>query len=135
MLTKQLSLQAVPAAFSSIAFFVIVIWIISGPVFKFSDTWQLVINTSTTIVTFLMVFLIQRSQIKNHWLFNLSLNELVASSREASNRLIDVEDLSQSELELLHSYYVKLAQGQKRSQPQGNTFDRRRRINGLFIFI
>ena len=101
------------AAFS-IAFFVIVIWIISGPVFKFSDTWQLVINTSTTIVTFLMVFLIQRSQNKESLAVQLKLNELVASSREASNRLIDVEDLSQSELELLHSYYVKLARRAKK---------------------
>ncbi len=101
------------AAFS-IAFFIIVIWIVTGPVFKFSDTWQLVINTGTTIVTFLMVFLIQRSQNKESLAVQLKLNELVASSREASNRLIDVEDITQDELELLHRYYVKLARRAKK---------------------
>ncbi len=101
------------AAFS-IAFFIIVIWIVTGPVFKYSDTWQLVINTGTTIVTFLMVFLIQRSQNKESLAVQLKLNELVASSKEASNRLIVVEDLSQDELELFHKYYVKLARRAKK---------------------
>jgi low affinity Fe/Cu permease len=96
------------AAFT-VAGFIVVIWLITGPVFKYSDTWQLVINTGTTIVTFLMVFLIQRSQNKESLAVQLKLNELVASSKDASNRLIDVEDLSQDELELLHKYFVKLA--------------------------
>jgi low affinity Fe/Cu permease len=96
------------AAFS-VAFFVIVIWIVTGPVFKFSDTGQLVINTSTTIITFLMVFLIQRSQNKESLAVQLKLNELVASSRDASNRLIDVEDLTEDELEHLHNFYINLA--------------------------
>jgi len=104
------------AAFSA-AFFVIVIWIVSGPIFKFSDTWQLVINTSTTIITFLMVFLIQRSQNKESLAVQLKLNELVASSKDASNRLIDVEDLTQDELEHLHKFYIKLA---RRAEKEAN---------------
>jgi len=104
------------AAFS-IAFLVIIIWIISGPIFSFSDTWQLVINTGTTIITFLMVFLIQRSQNKESLAVQLKLNELVASSSEASNRLIDVEDLTQTELEHLHKFYIKLA---KKAEKEAN---------------
>ena len=82
----------------------------TGPLFGFSDTWQLVINTSTTIVTFLMVFLIQRAQNKDARAIQLKLNELVAASGRASNRLIDVEDLTEAELETLHKFYVKLSQ-------------------------
>ena len=96
------------AAFS-VAFLVIVIWLVTGPIFNFSDTWQLVINTGTTIITFLMVFLIQRSQNKESLAVQLKLNELVASSSDASNRLIDIEDLTQAELEHLHKFYIKLA--------------------------
>jgi low affinity Fe/Cu permease len=88
---------------------VVLVWLISGPIFAFSDTWQLVINTGTTIVTFLMVFLIQRSQNKESMAVQLKLNELVAALEGASNRLIDVEDLSEDELKTLHSFYAKLA--------------------------
>ena len=88
---------------------VIVTWVVTGPLFGFSDTWQLVINTGTTIVTFLMVFLIQRSQNKDSLALQLKLNELVAAVQGASNRLIDVEDLSEDELHQLHQFYVKLA--------------------------
>ena len=87
---------------------VILLWLISGPLFGFSDTWQLVINTGTTIVTFLMVFLIQRSQNKESMAVQLKLNELVAAIEGASNRLIDVEDLSEEELKTLHEFYGKL---------------------------
>lgn len=83
----------------------IVGWAASGPVFGFSDTWQLVINTSTTIITFLMVFLIQKTQNKDSKATQLKLNELVAASRKASNRLVDIEDLSEEELDTLHKYY------------------------------
>lgn len=93
-----------------IAFLTVVIWAVTGPVFKYSETWQLVINTGTTIVTFLMVFLIQKSQNKDSLAIQLKLNELVASSQFASNRLIDVEDLSEKELQTLHNYYLKLSQ-------------------------
>ena len=82
-----------------IACLVIVVWAITGPLFGFSDTWQLVINTGTTIVTFLMVFLIQRSQNKDALAIHLKLNELVAAMEGASNRLIDVEDLTEAEIQ------------------------------------
>src|SRR5919112_3753017 len=88
---------------------VIVVWAVLGPVFGFSDTWQLVINTGTTIVTFLMVFLIQRAQNKDALALQLKLNELVAAIEGASNRLIDVEDLDEKELNTLHEYYGRLA--------------------------
>lgn len=98
-----------PAAFLT-AFLVIIIWGISGPLFGFSDTWQLVINTSTTIVTFLMVFVIQQSQNKDTLAIQLKLNELIASSEKASNRLVDIEDLTEAELDKVKRFYIKLAQ-------------------------
>ena len=91
-----------------IALAVIITWLITGPLFNFSDTWQLVINTSTTIITFLMVFLIQRSQNKESLSIQIKLNELIASSRLASNRLIDIEDLTEEELVALEKYYIEL---------------------------
>jgi len=97
-----------------IAFFVIVIWALSGPIFGFGDTWQLVINTSTTIVTFLMVFLIQQTQNKDSKAMELKLNELVAATKGASNRLIDVEALSEDELDILHGYFQQLVKLSKR---------------------
>jgi low affinity Fe/Cu permease len=87
----------------------IVVWALIGPVFRFSDTWQLVINTSTTIVTFLMVFLIQRAQNKDSLAIHLKLNEIVAALAGASNRLVDVESLSEKELAQLHRFYSELA--------------------------
>jgi low affinity Fe/Cu permease len=93
---------------------VILVWAATGPLFRFSDTWQLVINTGTTIVTFLMVFLIQRSQNKESLAVQLKLNELVAAVNGASNRLIDVEDLTEDELNTLHKYYAQLADMAKR---------------------
>lgn len=88
---------------------IVFVWIVTGPIFKWSDTWQLVINTGTTIVTFLMVFLIQRAQNKESQAIQLKLNEIVAAMDQASNRLVDVEDLSEKELETLHGRYRKLA--------------------------
>ncbi len=87
----------------------IIVWAASGPLFHYSDTWQLVINTSTTIVTFLMVFQIQRAQNKDSLALHLKLNEIVAVIQGASNRLIDVESLSEDELTTLHRYYGELA--------------------------
>jgi low affinity Fe/Cu permease len=95
------------AAFG-LALGVVIVWVLFGPMFRFSDTWQLVINTGTTIVTFLMVFLIQRTQNKDSLAIHLKLNELVAAIQGASNRLIDVEALSEKELEILHSHYAEL---------------------------
>ena len=112
------SLQATKATGTSGAFIlalsIIIVWAITGPLFQFSDTWQLVINTGTTIVTFLMVFLIQRTQNKDAQAIHLKLNELVAAIEGASNRLIDVEDLTESELETLHKHYQKLGQMAKK---------------------
>jgi low affinity Fe/Cu permease len=99
---------------SSTAFLIalgtILAWGISGPLFNFSDTWQLVINTSTTIVTFLMVFLIQQSQNKDTMALQLKLNELIAATRGASNRLIDIEDLTEDELIVLKKFYIELSE-------------------------
>ncbi|HRO41555.1 MAG TPA: low affinity iron permease family protein [Flavipsychrobacter sp.] len=97
-----------PAAFIT-AFLIIIVWAISGPFFGFSDTWQLVINTGTTIITFLMVFVIQQSQNKDTIALQLKLNELIASSDKASNRLIDIEDLTEEELQTLKKFYVYLS--------------------------
>src|SRR5262245_6937987 len=85
-------------------------WALLGPVFDFSDTWQLVINTGTTIVTFIMVFLIQRSQNKDALAIHLKLNELVAAMGGASNRMIESETLTERELAVLHKHYHELAQ-------------------------
>jgi low affinity Fe/Cu permease len=96
------------------AFMVIIVWGITGPIFKFSNTWQLVINTGTTIITFLMVFVIQQSQNKDTVAIQLKLNELIAASSTASNRLIDVEDLTAKELETLKKFYIELAELSKK---------------------
>jgi low affinity Fe/Cu permease len=92
-----------------IAFGIVVIWAATGPIFAFSNTWQLVINTGTTIITFLMVFVIQQSQNKDTLAIQLKLNELIASDSAANNRLVDIEDLSPEELAVLKKFYVKLA--------------------------
>ena len=89
---------------------VVVVWIATGPLFGYSDTWQLVINTGTTIVTFLMVFLIQRSQNKESRAVQLKLNEIVAALEGASNRLIDVESLSERDLDVLRTHYTRLGE-------------------------
>ena len=97
-----------------VALATIVVWAVTGPVFGFSDTWQLVINTGTTVVTFLMVFLIQRSQNKDSRAVHLKLNEIVAALQGASNRLINVEDLTEAEIDLLHGHYQRLVAMAKR---------------------
>lgn len=111
-LLAQLSRLAADWSGSSTAFWLAVsavaLWLASGPYFGFSDTWQLVINTGTTIVTFLMVFLIQRAQNKDARAVHLKLNELVAAVQGASNRLINVEGLTEAEIEALHAYYGRL---------------------------
>ena len=98
----------------AVAALIIVAWLVTGPFFHYSDTWQLVINTGTTIVTFLMVFLIQRSQNKDSLALQLKLNEIVAAMTGASNRLIDIEDLTEYELRALHEHYKVLAAMAKR---------------------
>ena len=100
---------------------VIFIWLLTGPIFHDSDTWQLVINTGTTIVTFLMVFLIQRSQNKESLAVQLKLNEIVAALTGASNRLIDVEELDEAELKQLHLFYKTLARMAKSDMRLGQS--------------
>ncbi|MES2372885.1 MAG: low affinity iron permease family protein [Bacteroidota bacterium] len=92
-----------------IAVSVILVWLFTGPIFHYSDTWQLVINTGTTIVTFVMVFIIQHSQNKDTTAIQLKLNELIATNNKASNRLVNIEDLSEAELETLKGFYITLA--------------------------
>ena len=101
-----------PAAFC-VAFVTVLIWGAVGPLFHFSENWQLVINTGTTIVTFLMVFLIQQSQNKDSVAVHLKLNELLASSRNASNRMIGIEDLEEQDLRDVAAFYARLAERAK----------------------
>lgn len=119
-LMERLSYEATRITGTSYAFAtavaVIVIWAITGPIFGFSDTWQLVINTGTTIVTFLMVFLIQRAQNKDAIAIHLKLNEIVAAMQGASNRLIDVEDLSEADIQALRNHYRKLIELAKQDE-------------------
>ena len=93
----------------SVALLVVLVWAGTGPLFHYSETWQLVINTGTTIVTFLMVFVIQHAQNKDMRAVQLKLNELIAAVEGASNRLIDVEDLSDKEVEHLYTRFKTLA--------------------------
>lgn len=92
-----------------IALSLVVIWAVTGPLFDYSETWQLVINTGTTIITFLMVFLIQKSQNKDSKAIQLKLNELIAASKYTSNRMVDIEDLSEDELNDLREFYARLS--------------------------
>ncbi|ASL47753.1 hypothetical protein bAD24_III10180 [Burkholderia sp. AD24] len=103
-----------PVAFG-VAAITVIVWAVTGPLFHFSDGWQLVINTGTTIITFLMVFLIQQSQNKDSVAVHLKLNELLASHRAANDQLIGIEDASEDELRRLAAAYLRLA-----SRAQGN---------------
>jgi low affinity Fe/Cu permease len=107
MATKVIAVTGSPWAFF-VALLVIVAWAISGPIFDYSDTWQLVINTGTTIITFL------KSQNKDSKSLQLKLNELIAANKSASNRLIDVENLSEEELDVLHKYYCIMVEETKK---------------------
>jgi low affinity Fe/Cu permease len=90
------------------AVLVIVIWLVTGPIFHFSDTWQLIINTATTIITFLMVFLIQNTQNRDAKAMHLKLDELIRAVKEARNELVDIEDLSDEELQKLEQQFRRL---------------------------
>jgi low affinity Fe/Cu permease len=111
-----------PLAFFA-ACVVIVAWLVTGPVFAFSDTWQLVINTGTTIVTFLMVFLIQNSQNRDTAALQLKLDELIRSSQGAHNALLDLEELSVEELEAMRAKYEALAALAREKLRQGERDD------------
>jgi low affinity Fe/Cu permease len=117
---EKLAHKATVFSGSTIAFMLamstIIIWLLSGSYFNYSDTRQLVINTGTTIVTFLMVFLIQRMQNKDSRAIHLKLNELIAALEGPSNRLIDIEELTETEPETLSLYYRKLAEMAKKEK-------------------
>lgn len=102
-----------------IALGIIVAWILSGPVFGFSDTWQLVINTGTTIVTFLMVFLIQSTQNRDTAAIQLKLDELIRATEGAHNALLDLEELDEKMLAVFRARYEKLAREARARQAQG----------------
>lgn len=99
-----------------IAFLLVLAWALSGPVFHYSENWQLVINTGTTIITFLMVFLIQKSQNKDSLAIQLKLNELVAAHEFASNRLVNVENIPEEDLKIIQKYYTGLSNLTKKEE-------------------
>ena len=119
-LSERFATSVTKAAGSTGAFIVacllVIIWGITGPVFHYSETWQLVINTGTTIITFLMVFLIQKAQNKDSLAIQLKLNELVAAHKFASNRLVNVESMTEDELKVIQKYYSKLSEFAKNDE-------------------
>ncbi|ALW86932.1 hypothetical protein AUC43_18710 [Hymenobacter sedentarius] len=100
---------------------IVIVWAATGPIFHYSETWQLVINTGTTIITFLMVFLIQRAQNKDSLVLHLKLNELIAATKGASNRLINAQDFTEEEIQTLHDFYCALAELAKKDNDLGKT--------------
>jgi low affinity Fe/Cu permease len=112
-LFERFSNWATAATGSSAAFIIatstVLVWAVTGPLFHYSETWQLVINTGTTIITFLMVFLIQKSQNKDSKAVHLKLNELLASHEGTSNRMVNIEDLTEEELDHLYKFYIRLS--------------------------
>ena len=105
---RQISLQAGRPLTFFIACLLILVWALTGPIFNYSDTWQLVINTGTTIITFLMIFLVQSAQNRDAKALQLKLDELIYKMRPASNVMIDIEDLTEQELDVLAKKYKKL---------------------------
>lgn len=125
VLRKKLSLVALAAKVTKLAgstaaiicaFLFVILWAIAGPIFHYSENWQLVINTGTSIITFLMVFLIQKSQNKDSLAIQLKLNELVAAHEFASNRLVNVENMTEEELLVIQKYYTKLSEFSKKEE-------------------
>ena len=109
-----------PSAFM-ISAIVVVVWAITGPLFKFSDTWQLVINTGTTIITFLMVFLIQNTQNRDTEAMQLKLDELIRATQGAHNALLDLEELEEEELDEFRKRYLTLASSARRKMSTGDS--------------
>ena len=107
-----------PGAFIT-AVTIILIWAITGPLFKFSDTWQLVINTGTTIITFLMVFLIQNTQNRDSEAIQVKLDELIRATKGAHNALLDLEELEEEELDRIRTTYQDLAKQAREAKRQG----------------
>ena len=125
MFFERLSGRITRAVGSAVAFYaaaaIVIVWLVTGPLFDFSETWQLMINTGTTIVTFLMVFIIQQSQNKDTVAIHLKLNELIACNAKASNKLVDVEDITDQELHVLKRFYIELARVAKESNDMYST--------------
>ena len=113
--SKAIKLTGSSGAFIT-ACFLIVIWILSGPLFHYSEFWRHALHIVTTIITFLMVFLIQKNKNKDALAIQIKLNELVAANNDASNRIVSIEDLSEKELERLNKYYSTLAELTKRER-------------------
>lgn len=135
--TEQFAVRVTKATGSTTAFifaFVLVIlWAASGPFFHYSENWQLVINTGTTIITFLMVFLIQKAQNKDSLAIQLKLNELVAAHEFASNRLVNVENMSEEELKVIQKYYSSLSKLTKNEESlqQSHSIDEAKNMNQI----
>jgi low affinity Fe/Cu permease len=102
-----------------LAFGVVVVWAVTGPLFGFSDTWQLVINTGTTVVTFLMVFLIQHTQNRDSEALQVKLDELIRVTEGAHNALLDLEDLDEDQLDRIRGAYAKIAEDAKSARRRG----------------
>ncbi|KAB0577768.1 low affinity iron permease family protein [Ideonella dechloratans] len=102
-----------------LALLVILVWIVTGPIFQYSDTWQLVINTGTTIVTFLMVFLIQNTQNRDTEAIQIKLDELIRATKGAHNALLDLEELEEETLEVFRQRYLGLARSARRELGEG----------------
>jgi low affinity Fe/Cu permease len=119
-----------PAAFG-LAVMVIVVWGLTGPLFGFSDTWQLVVNTGTTIVTFLMVFLIQNTQNRDTGAIQAKLDELIRATEGAHNALLDLEELDEQEIEHIRKNYRELAAEARKAIKQGLTDTDRREFNNV----
>jgi low affinity Fe/Cu permease len=114
-----------------IAVLVIVIWAVTGPIFGFSDTWQLIINTGTTIVTFLMVFLIQNTQNRDSTAMHLKLDEIIRAIDGAQNTLLDLEDLEEKDLETIHKRYKALAERAKDALERDDTEEAAEHVEAL----
>jgi low affinity Fe/Cu permease len=116
-----------------LAFIVVIVWAISGPFFHYSENWQLVINTGTTIITFLMVFLIQKAQNKDSLAIQLKLNELVAAHEFASNRLVNVENMSEEDLKVIQKYYMSLSKMTRKEESlrQSHSIDEAEQLSEL----
>jgi low affinity Fe/Cu permease len=136
-LSEKFAIGVTKAAGSTPAFIValiiVIVWAISGPFFHYSENWQLVINTGTTIITFLMVFLIQKGQNKDSLAIQLKLNELVAAHEFASNRLVNVENMSEEDLKVIQKYYASLSKMTRKEESlqQSHSIDEAENMNEL----
>jgi low affinity Fe/Cu permease len=101
-----------------VAVAIVLIWAVTGPIFHYSDTWQLVINTGTTIITFLMVFLIQNTQNRDTEAVHLKLDELIRATKGAQNSLMDMEEAEEDELDQIHQHYQALADDARNGAPR-----------------